>query len=227
MVSQKYHAGDRNGRLTIIAPCEDYISPSGKKHHVWQCVCDCGNHLTVLADNFPRTKSCGCLKREQASKIGSANLKHGDACAQSRTRLYRIWSGIKARCYNQNNEEHFARYGARGITMCKEWRNSYEAFKKWALSNGYRDDLSIDRVNNDGNYEPSNCRWTTNKVQQNNLSTNRTITLNGKRFTIAQIADRYSVPHYSLLHRLNSGWSGEDIVSFAKNYSTAQKQEVI
>lgn len=209
--------GRRFGKLTVVARDTDYRSPSGGIHKRYICKCDCGNYITVMSDNLKRTQSCGCVKKLSTAKVGKANLKHGGTSG-SRERLYNIWSGMKSRCYNEKDTEHYKRYGARGVSICDEWRNSYEAFRDWALSNGYHDDLSIDRIDVNGNYEPSNCRWATNKEQQNNLRTNRVVTINGENYTVAQLANKYSAPYRKLLYQLNKGCNAEELVKYAKRF---------
>ncbi|MBO0438948.1 hypothetical protein [Candidatus Enterococcus ikei] len=132
-------------------------------HAYWLCLCECGKEKSIRSDHLNNglIKSCGCLEIE--SRIQGNNHKHGS----SKQRLYRIWSGMKKRCFNKKCLA-FRNYGGRGITVCDEWKNDYVNFENWALANGYDSDLSIDRINVDGNYEPSNCRWANAKVQANN-----------------------------------------------------------
>ena len=105
-------------------------------------------------------------------------------------KLYAVWSCMKQRCYNPKNKR-WNRYGGRGIKICEEWKNSFESFREWALSHGYSEGLTIDRINNDGNYEPDNCRWATYKEQNNNYSGNVIIEYNGERHTVTQWAELY------------------------------------
>ena len=153
----------RFGRLTAIK----IVGKNKYNYSEWLCKCDCGNEKITNVSSLLNgsTKSCGCLQKEMAIKSNSTHKK-------STTKLYWVWRAIKQRCYNINNK-HYHNYGARGITMCDEWRNSFENFYNWSKLNGYNENAinktcTIDRINNDGNYEPNNCRWVDMKVQSNN-----------------------------------------------------------
>jgi hypothetical protein len=150
------------GKLTVIEKLGNKSFLSGGRMILYRCLCECGNSKVVLAGNLRtgHTTSCGCVQEITRKTV---HTKHG----ARRHRLYNIWTGIKQRCCNPKNYD-FKNYGGRGITVCDEWKNSFEAFYKWAMANGYSDDLTIDRSNNDGNYEPSNCRWATRMEQRHN-----------------------------------------------------------
>lgn len=149
--------------------------------------------------------------------IGHANKTHG----MKGTRLYRVWHGMKNRCLNSNLSEHY-RYGGRGIEICDSWLN-FENFMEWAHNNGYRDDLEIDRIDNDGNYEPKNCRFVTAKVNMNNRSVNRMITINNRTQTLTQWADEYNLSHETLAYRIKKGWPEDRLLKPTRIYKKRGK----
>jgi hypothetical protein len=201
--------GQKFGRLTVTN-CEQRIN--GKTKHL--CKCDCGNEVYVEKRSLKggNTSSCGCLHRELLAESNKRlKTKHG----MTDTRLYRTWDGIKKRCYNTNDKD-FCRYGARGISMCDEWRNDFRAFYDWAINNGYAADLTIDRKDNNGHYEPLNCKWSTTKEQNNNRRTNHLITYNGETKNIKQWADQYGINRVTLSKRINRfGWPIEKALGLA------------
>ena len=169
----------------------------------WLCRCDCGNYIIETSNHITtgHTKSCGCYKIKFAKQIFT---KHG----KKHTRLYNIWCGIKQRCYDVNSN-NYKRYGARGIVVCDEWKNDFMSFYNWAMNNGYQDDLSIDRMDNNGNYEPCNCRWATIETQSNNKRSNHVVIYNGISKTVGQWSTDLNINYGTLLSRLLRGWSVE------------------
>jgi hypothetical protein len=181
-------AGQKFGRLTAI----ESIQRGGKTY--WKCKCECGKEKLVRGDCLTSggTRSCGCFNSESTSN----RIQHGDGRRGKSVRLYRIWINIKQRCENPKNDNYIY-YGERGIKICKEWHD-YTLFKSWALQNGYNDNLSIDRIDVNGNYEPSNCQWVTMKVQANNTRWNNNITWHGETKTRTQWAEYFGILPSSL-----------------------------
>ena len=132
------------------------------------------------------------------------NYKHG----MSASKLYGIWDAMKSRCYRKGYHG-FRNYGGRGITVCEAWKQDFVVFQEWATANGYRDGLSLDRIDNDGNYCPENCRWVTMKEQENNKRNNVRIEYKGEVHTIPEWSEIVGVSIYALYHRIHRGWSIE------------------
>ena len=187
--------GQKFGRLTAIGIDER----ADTKRTYWVCACDCGNFKTVRSDILLSgcTRSCGCMKREQ-DVVNLDRTSH----MMSGTRLYGIWAGIKKRCLNIN-DIRYQDYGGRGIKVCDEWKNSFETFMKWALNSGYQEDLTIDRIDNDGDYEPNNCRWATMKDQSNNRRSNIKITIGNATKTMTEWCKIFDLDYKMVLARYN------------------------
>lgn len=188
----------RFGRLVVIERVEN------DKHDFaqWLCRCDCGTEKIVRGISLRNgsIQSCGCLCKE----------RHRKTHEESKSRLFHIWQYVKGRCYNKNNTA-YSYYGGRGIAVCDEWRNSFIAFRDWALSNGYNDTLTLDRIDSDGNYEPFNCRWINRKAQMRNQRKSLMFTINGITKNLADWCDEYNAPYERVRVRvIDNHW---DIVS--------------
>ena len=183
--------GKKFNMLTVLEELPE------RKHgsRVYRCKCDCGNIKDVRKDMLKNghVKSCGCL-----------HTKHG----KRNTKIYRVFSEMKQRCYNKNHKD-YKNYGGRGIAVCDEWKDDFMNFYNWAMSNNYQEGLSIDRINNDGNYEPDNCRWTDRKTQSNNRRSNTSISYNGKTQTLAQWGEELGVDQHTISLRKRKGWSNK------------------
>lgn len=187
--------GLKFGRLTVLG-IDD--KPGYKTY--WNCQCECGNVKSVRSDSLQcgAIKSCGCLKAEY-DKINLAHTQCKETMRRrgyksTGTRLYNIWSGIKKRCLNERDAS-YDRYGGRGITVCDEWKNSFEAFHDWALSHGYADDLTIDRIDNSGDYCPENCRWATTETQCRNRRSNIIIKIGNSSRTLKEWCEIFDVDY--------------------------------
>lgn len=183
--------GQRFGKLVAMQKIDNH--KRNDAHAYWLCLCDCGNS-TIVSSSHLRcgdTSSCGCLSN-----------------GKSYTRLYRIWDGMKQRCYTKS-ETAYKYYGGRGIKVCETWKNDFQSFHDWALENGYSDELTIDRIDTNGDYEPSNCRWSTRKVQANNTRRNRNLTFNGQSKTIAEWSEETGINQNTILCRIRRNWSVE------------------
>lgn len=188
--------GQKFGRLTVIGL--DTSKESRKTY--WICQCECGKISSHRSDGLlgGHIKSCGCYKSEQDARNVSRNHKH----KQSGTRLYGIWAGMKARCHNKNSAD-YKNWGGRGIKVCDEWRYSFEAFYQWATENGYDENLTIDRINNNDGYNPQNCKWSTAKEQSRNRRSNIDITIGNTTKTLTEWCEIFNLPYSRVNMRYN------------------------
>lgn len=196
--------GQRFGHLRVLRRAE--TRSSGCLN--WICVCDCGKETVVPSGHLRsgHTKSCGCQKNAV-----SPTMRHGE----SKTRLYNVWLLMRRRCSNQKIKE-YARYGGRGITVCKEWAESFETFRDWALANGYDEnaaygECTLDRIDVNGNYCPENCRWANERVQANNRRSNRIFEINGQRRTLAEWCQLTGASESTVRRRIARGVKGENL----------------
>ena len=193
--------GKRYAKLTVVSREDN--SPRGVA--VWLCRCDCGNFVSVRGGNLKSgaVKSCGCLRKTPPNK------SHG----MSHSALYRKWAAIKRRCYCKSVRS-YKDYGARGIKMCEEWERSSSAFIKWALENGYEEGLTIERINNDGDYCPGNCKWIPFTEQQGNRRNCVKIEYNGKTKNLSQWCRDLGLDYSRVHNRMKKlGWTFEKAIS--------------
>lgn len=210
--------GQKFGKLTVIRQAPDHICSSGKRDTMWECRCDCGK--ITQAKTWDLTSghkvSCGCIRDsdEYREHLSEKATIHGGSRVGRKERLYRVWCAMIERCGNPHNS-HYVSYGGRGIKVCEEWRNSYDAFRTWALANGYdgqaqRGQCTIDRIDVNGNYCPENCRWVSMDKQANNKRNSHMLTFQGKTQTISEWAKEIGVGATTLLSRIDKrGWSVE------------------
>lgn len=201
-------SGMKFGRLTAI----ECVGINKEKRAVWKCICDCGNVVNVAGKSLRtgNTKSCGCYSIEKSTeRIVKLNTKHGG----THTKLYHIWSGMKDRCYYKKCI-NYNRYGGKGIKICEEWLNDFSKFRIWAENNGYNENLTIDRIDSNGDYCPENCRWATPRQQANNRSTNVILNCKGESHTAAEWERIVGLPKNMILSRIKSG-----IIQWKMQYS--------
>ena len=213
--------GTRYGMLTIIKEVEPYYY-RGHPFRQFLCQCDCGATSITTLNRLRQGKvlSCGCLK-------GTTHSKYKEL---TKTRIYNIWSSMKQRCYYPNAIS-YPNYGGRGIGICQEWKDSFKAFYDWAMEHGYNDDLTIDRIDYNGNYEPSNCKWSTVKEQAQNKRNNIVLELNGEKHTIAEWGRITGFKVGTLQNRKYAGWSDKKTLTYPlrkhKKYKTKNEQNLL
>lgn len=191
--------GKRFNRWLVKSRTEERASGGSL---MWLCVCDCGSEKSVKSSDLIRgaSKSCGCLQKEALG----LRLKHGhNVGGQSRT--YQTWRSMLRRCSDVKHK-HYPIYGGKGIIVCDRWRK----FENFLVDMSERPEgKTLDRKDSSGNYEPSNCKWSTPKEQANNMSRNRYLTYNGKKQTVSQWADELNIPYNTLIGRVRRGWTTE------------------
>ena len=206
--------GDVYGRLVVIKLSHV------KKESYWLCKCECGNIKTVRIGSLRsgNTKSCGCLNTEMTIL---RNKKMSKYDVSTNDKLYWAWNHMLQRCFKdyENNKKY---YKDRGITVCDEWKENFLAFREWSLNNGYKENLSLDRIDNNGNYEPKNCRWTTKEEQSNNTRSVRLIEYKGEIKSISQWARIFGIDRKTISYRLKNNWDIDSL--FIKPYDIYKKE---
>lgn len=216
--------GQKFGRLTVVKRVEDHVSKCGRRQTKWLCQCDCGNLCEgeTIALRHGDKKSCGCLKSEKSSmRMIARNIPKYGANITRGNRLYQVWCSMRQRC-NNPNDHGYKYYGARGITVCDDW-SDFRNFQKWALENGYKKGLSIDRINNDKGYFPENCRWVDRYLQARNTRANHIIEYKGKAMTLREWAKRTGISEKTLSNRILSGWPIERVLTEPVNAKFRRK----
>lgn len=199
-------SGKKFGMLTVLQYSHSNTDSINNKLAYWKCQCDCGNIVDA-----PSTK---LLNRNNPS-CGCDNTKRREKHGYSRTKLYGVRKGMIDRCYNHNSSR-YSDYGGRGISICDEWINKKDGAKnfcEWALNNGYKHGLSIDRINVNGNYEPNNCRWADSKTQANNTTRNHKLAYKGEVHTLAEWQDITGISQFCINSRISNGWKIEDALT--------------
>lgn len=196
--------GMKFNRLTVIEKSAERRKNGAVK---WVCKCECGNTKVVEGYKLKsgHTQSCGCLRSEMTVEKNKKNAKHG----MHGTKIYGIWRHMKERT-TKTTHKQYQDYGGRGIRVCDEW-SDFSKFYEWSIANGYKEGLSIDRADNDGNYEPSNCRWTDDKTQANNRRNNHLIEYEGKKQTMKQWADEKGIDYGLVKNRMRAGMPLEKV----------------
>jgi len=201
--SDSLNTGDVFGKLAFVRAEGSVVGRNGRKEHRSLFKCECGKEKSMVTFRVVSgaSRSCGCVNK-------------GDGHGLSGTKIYLVWNGMKTRCSNPNKEgsQH---YFDRGIKVCDEWVQSFSAFHLWAIASGYREGLQLDRINNNGNYEPENCRWVTPAVNSNNRRDNRWVEHNGDKLPLGEAVTKYGggVNYDMVYSRIRKGWSFSDAVS--------------
>lgn len=205
-----------------------YIGKNNKNHAIWLCICICGNFKLVVTTDLKtgHVKSCGCRSLrmlQERNKNNQYGKKHG----LSHDRIYNIYANMIQRCTN-SKVNRFKNYGGRGIKVCDEWLENFMNFYNWAIENGYEEQLTIERIDVNGNYEPNNCTWITNKEQQNNRTNNVNITINGETLNMRQWSKATGVNEKTIEKRIRMGWQGENLIKeeYERKVTKDMEQEI-
>lgn len=199
MDSENDLIGCRFGNLVVI---EKIVDKRFTRRLRWLCKCDCGKEVTHIAFRLKtgRAKSCGCSRM-------NVHTSHG----MSKTKLYRKWAGMKKRCENKNFGQ-YKNYGGRGITVCEEWSNSFESFMEWSINNCYSDNLELDRIDNNGGYNPKNCRYVNRITNCNNKRNTQNIEINGVKKPLMDWVRETGLSRSAICGRIKKGFTGEEII---------------
>lgn len=200
--------GKRFGRLRVIEL--SHTTNYGKS--MWKCRCDCGREKIVMGSHLTSgaTQSCGCLGKE---KRAMRNSTHGDR----NSKIYGVWASMKQRCSLPSHKQ-YKDYGGRGITVCEEWKNSFENFRDWATVNGYSEGLTLERKDTDGNYCPENCKWASRVEQNRNKRNTIHIEISSGAKPLSELAEESGIPYTTLYGRYKRGLRGESLIRKDDSY---------
>lgn len=189
--------------------CKKDVGRTKNGNVLWKCKCECGNYTVVDSGSLKtgNTKSCGCMRNKRLENFGELQKKHG----MYDTKIYKVWSAMKQRCLNKNDKA-YKNYGERGISVCKEWLD-FEPFYEWAVNNGYKKGLTLERIDNNGNYCPKNCTWIPKGKQSSNTRNCIELTYKGKTKIMKEWAEELDIPYHVLQHRIYRGWSTKRALS--------------
>lgn len=212
MANLRIKIGEKINLLTFI----EYLGKTDKHHHVGKFICDCGSEKVTMVNRVftNGVKSCGCLQRKAASMLAKKfdNTTHGLTTTSNESRrIYSVYRTMLDRCYN-SNAKNYIYYGARGITVCDEWKNNPTAYYNWCIDNGYKARLHIDRIDNNGNYSPENCRVVTSNDNNRNTSRNRFVEFRGKTMVVKDFADLLGMAQSTMRAKLfKQGLTPEEV----------------
>lgn len=211
--------GQRFGQLEVIG-----LSEIRNKRSYWLCNCDCGNTKIVRSDALIsyKTVSCGCLKKKQDKINLTANHKDN----QTKEKLYHVWASMCQRCENEKSSS-YRNYGGRGITVCKEWRLDYRNFKKWSIENGYQENLTIERIDVNGNYCPENCCWIPFCRQERNQRRTIRVTIDGVTKPLIDLAEEYGIKPSTARKRYHVGYRQKEYLLYQGNLYDKFKEDGI
>lgn len=212
MPYEPLHVGDVFERLTVVSGPTRKKSPNGQSFWYWICRCQCGAEREVREANLKSgiSRSCGCLQREKAAKVGDRSRTHGHSSGGHVSPEYRSWSGMMTRCYNPGHDA-YERYGGRGVVVCDRWH----LFDNFLADMGLKPDveMSIDRIDNNGDYAPGNCRWATPTQQNRNSRQNVLVSYEGETKCMAEWAEGKGIRQDTFARRLERGWCAEKAIS--------------